>query len=749
MSRSFLHRLGNLFAEDSSGGEEHEDDKSRDSGHGVNTDRPVDKEEDDAFQRYGYATRIATTIAEHRSTDSLVIGVYARWGEGKTSMLHFVRSELRKRDIVAVDFNPWVYTEEQQMLLGFFRILADALHLESDQDRKQIGKLLGDYASVIGAVGSFKGASGFGDIAKFVSGKLMAATTEKVRKRVDKYLTESNKKVVVFIDDVDRLPAKEVQDLFRVVKLIADFQNTVYVLAFDDKLVARALDDVYSGGGMDYLEKIVQLPLRVPKARPSALKRYVLEQLEKAMRSVDIKLTEVEDHRFSEAFTQHILWQVKSPRFAARYINSVVFTVPLLKGEFNLVDLLIMEAVKVLDPILFDFIGDSGSLLTGNYDSPDARSDNPVSKQTRELVDEFLKERYPAQEQSKIRALLTWLFPQLNHVFGTAHVYEWDSRQRYEEKRIGSHRYLERYYTDSVPEDQISDVVFDRLVADISGHDYVHNTDELRQMLSQVDKISFLFRLIHMEETYTPKTLAALARNLCLLGTMFPSEKDTFFRIGDYYWMLARFIQNCIVMQEDEQHSLSVMSDVFERADRIDFAYEIRHSMLVRLNNDAYHMKINQDQIAKASEKLYARTRKDRTLEQIMDALQEASFREFLLIGSDLDEDKIKEEVKGMLEADDGMFIRLLHVFCSTIRSSSHPQPYKAGFNQTWYDLLRLVIPIDYMYQRSLKLYGQQNDTGANDERDPMTDNQLVAAFQKVHKDNITGEDRQSGNDEG
>src|SRR5438094_267400 len=68
-------------------------------------------------------------------------------------------------------------------------------------------------------------------------------------RRSRRSLTETGKRVVLFIDDVDRLDRKEIQAAFKLVKLSAGFDHTSYVLAFDDEMVAAALGETYGGGG--------------------------------------------------------------------------------------------------------------------------------------------------------------------------------------------------------------------------------------------------------------------------------------------------------------------------------------------------------------------------------------------------------------------------------------------------------------------------------------------------------------------
>jgi predicted KAP-like P-loop ATPase len=68
---------------------------------------------------------------------------------------------------------------------------------------------------------------------------------EALKDRVYTVLKEEGKRVVVLMDDIDRLENTEIQAVFRLVKLSADAPYTVYILAFDEEMVAAALEKLF------------------------------------------------------------------------------------------------------------------------------------------------------------------------------------------------------------------------------------------------------------------------------------------------------------------------------------------------------------------------------------------------------------------------------------------------------------------------------------------------------------------------
>ena len=69
--------------------------------------------------------------------------------------------------------------------------------------------------------------------------------------QIIKKLKDEKIKIIVSIDDIDRLSDEEIVAVFQLVKSLADFPNTIYVLAFDYDVVVRALGKVQHGDGKE------------------------------------------------------------------------------------------------------------------------------------------------------------------------------------------------------------------------------------------------------------------------------------------------------------------------------------------------------------------------------------------------------------------------------------------------------------------------------------------------------------------
>lgn len=177
------------------------------------SDAPVRDPKDDRFDRGPFARRIAETLVRRKDPASMVIAIYGAWGDGKTTVLNFIRDYLQKEEaVVRVNFNPWRLDGEDALLSGFFSTLADALDAELKTRTEKIGVLLKKYSFLLKPVPVVKELEG---IASAAGAIMSSESLDKLRTQIISILRESKKRVIVTIDDIDRLEKAEIQAIFQ------------------------------------------------------------------------------------------------------------------------------------------------------------------------------------------------------------------------------------------------------------------------------------------------------------------------------------------------------------------------------------------------------------------------------------------------------------------------------------------------------------------------------------------------------
>ena len=353
------------------------------------SDAPVSTKEEDIFSRWKFSERVAQVIANRRDPSSIVIGLYGRWGDGKTSVLNFIEQSLDTNDdVICIKFNPWRFGTEDQLLMGFFNQIADALDtkLATREDR------LKDVSNKI--LKPLSSAAGMPVVGDIVSSYISMPDINDFKSRTEALLKDSQKRVLLLIDDVDRLDKTEIHALFRLVKLTADFKYTSYILAFDKDIVASSLQDRYStsqgDSGEAFLEKIIQVPLHLPYIDKQTLRSFCFQGVDTALELANIRLTEEQVQDFARNFARAFDSCITTPRKAKLYGNILMFSLPILKGEVNPVDLMLIEGIRAFYPRLYESIRDNEKLFVGTFSANSGSYHDDDKNLIKTLIDKAL-----------------------------------------------------------------------------------------------------------------------------------------------------------------------------------------------------------------------------------------------------------------------------------------------------------------------------------------------------------------------
>jgi predicted KAP-like P-loop ATPase len=385
------------------------------------SDHPIRSKRGDRFDRAPFAARVADTTATRRDPSSIVIGLYSPWGGGKSSTLNLIEEAVAARATgVVARFNPWLFNSEERLLCGFFETLAAALGRSMATEAVKLGGMLRDYGILLAAASlSVEGATpvSSSDAIKGIGESLSSGGLDELKGRIDRVLQRVGERVVVLIDDIDRLDYTTIDAVFRLVRVTAAFANTSYVLSFDDETVAPSIGERYIRAGYEagrsYLAKIIQVPLLLPPPDAMLLRQMVFDGIAAALRQSGIELEQEDVDAFAHHFVGSLEPCLGTPRHAKLYVNAVTFALPLLKEEAHPVDLLLIEGIRVFYPKLYLAIRDNADLFLGGGRDPDQNVESAQRRHLVELIGKSVGDITPAQTASLRRDLLEALFPRL------------------------------------------------------------------------------------------------------------------------------------------------------------------------------------------------------------------------------------------------------------------------------------------------------------------------------------------------
>jgi len=682
----------------------------------ISSDTPVKEEKEDKFQRYNFSKRIADTISSSATRDSVVVGIYGKWGEGKTSVINFILSELKgQNDIVSVKFNPWRFPNEQALLSSFFNHLAAKIKNADDKfkiakKRKWIPKIpkkgkvlksnseaLGDLLSQYGKGISFYGVS---DVANTI-GEISNVDSEEYKRRFEKLLLESDKKLVIFIDDIDRLDKDELHSIFKLVKLTANFDNTYYILAFDDKMVASAIGERYGSGdikaGYNFLEKIIQVPLRLPVAQPFALKRYCFNLLEAVLKNSQIDLNDKETSRFIGVFSSCFLIRLSNPRLAIRYANSLSFAFPLLKGEVNHVDLMFIEGLKIFYPSHYEFVKNNSEYFTQSY-KIDRDFDFTNAKDRKEQIPKHLErlaEGLTEKEKEAIKKGLMDFFPYLKGVFRNTHLHK--AREIwYKEKKIAVPDYFNRYFTYSVIEGELSDVLFKNFINSLSHNNEDDIKAEIEFLIEKSSVDSFLFKLRTFEEDLNWDKAMSISKVIVKNGAMFPKRHTLGFASENPNSQACIFIYHLLANNENRDEVFNISKEFFELIEPLEMSFELYRWLSIEKPGEG--SLYGNQQLNQLSEIILRRHLKNLNQEPFFIVYPDNTYN-LVTFWNKINNTELNNEVRLILEKNPKSVKEFIYSLTSSIWSSSEPKPYKVDFDEKQYEFFDEIFDVQFLYK--------------------------------------------------
>ncbi|MBE9594767.1 MAG: hypothetical protein IMF19_14955, partial [Proteobacteria bacterium] len=243
-----------------------------------------------------YADGVIATLESLSKEDTpFTIGIFGSWGSGKTSFMQIMRELLQVRGYETIFFKSWEYGNEEKPWIPFMIKVVDEL-FKDVIDKPELIKniflfstdvVLQTYSqgkiSAGGILNVYKGSrktSPFKDWSGKDANIVIERVTkiEKFKNKIKKRAEDSPRgKIIIFIDDLDRMPEEKIVDFLDSLKIFLDIRGCIFVLGCDYEILKNALrkkheeEEIYK----DYFDKIVQTDFYIPKISEQAIKNYL------------------------------------------------------------------------------------------------------------------------------------------------------------------------------------------------------------------------------------------------------------------------------------------------------------------------------------------------------------------------------------------------------------------------------------------------------------------------------------------
>lgn len=349
-----------------------------------NADKPIERECEDLLGRANFARQLGRAVLTFESKDNIVVGMFGKWGTGKTSIINMAIQEIEKETLewedakkpIVFKFEPWNFSNNDNLVTQFFRLLRAKINRKEHAALKQkIGAALEQYSEAIEFAGLIptKGPISMllkisvSFVGKQLQKKYSKTDINEAKESLVDALQKQSKRIIVIIDDIDRLSNEQIRMIFQLVKQVAGFPNITYILSMDKDVVIRALEDIQQCDGTEYLEKIIQIPFNIPELDKKKVQELLFCKLDEILETK--KEAEFNQEHWGQIYKTCIEPYIITIRDVNRVINAFRFKYDMVWNEVDFADMLGITSLEVLQPELLKWIvRHKSSICGGSYD---------------------------------------------------------------------------------------------------------------------------------------------------------------------------------------------------------------------------------------------------------------------------------------------------------------------------------------------------------------------------------------------
>lgn len=311
-------------------------------------DAPIKRPEKDLFNMGSLVNRIVKYIAFTDVNEAAFsIGIVGEWGDGKTSLMNLVEQKIQEdhKDFITINFNPRASKKADFIQEDFLKSLKQVLSpLHSGIDRS-----IDKYAVALDVIPGMPPIVSKGLELLQVSSNIDRVIT---RRELSKAIREIDRRIVVFVDDLDRLTGEELIEVLKVLDTNGAFPNMVFLTSFDKDYVNTVLIN-YLGlekQKRPYTDKYFTVEIRVPLHPSFRLVNYLVKLLTDASKKGFISLDSAEVEKRTRGMAKYFLPRLRTIRDVKRFANQFLYDYAEIQRDVQYEDFFLLELIKYAHP---------------------------------------------------------------------------------------------------------------------------------------------------------------------------------------------------------------------------------------------------------------------------------------------------------------------------------------------------------------------------------------------------------------
>ncbi len=306
---------------------------------GILHDCPITKEDDDIFNLKDKIRKIVSIIKDSDKNKTWSLAVTAQWGIGKTSFINCIVNQLEKEKdkIEVLIFNPRTSKSVATIQEDFFTQFTCIL---SKYDSR-CSHVIKDYMSALQLIDNR------GLVEKAIHFYRVWNKVD-LKESIKQTLKRIPKKVLVVIDDFDRLSKDEILEVLKLIDSNAAFPNIFFMTAYDKKQVNKYFGDIGNAEDACFVDKFFNLEFAIPLRPYIYISRFIEGELNKKFPANNNQ--EIQFNGIVTSFQNLFQQYVPTLRDAKRYINQFALDYKEVEGDVVLHEFILVQLIKYRFP---------------------------------------------------------------------------------------------------------------------------------------------------------------------------------------------------------------------------------------------------------------------------------------------------------------------------------------------------------------------------------------------------------------
>ncbi|ELG4677372.1 hypothetical protein RAL73_002968 [Vibrio cholerae] len=391
-------------------------------------DQPIQggSNDPDLLNRLDFANHLANVLLLNHNDDCLTVSLEGEWGYGKISVINLVKGALNEKEAapIIIEYNPWLAGKPESLIQDFLLQFSSQLNIKDNSEvALKASKELIAYSSLFSVAKLVPGAEPWASIIEKVFSKF-GSSTKKIaelkkldllgkKKKVVSAIQKIKTPIIVVIDDIDRLTPSETFQVLRLVKAVADFSGTSFLLAFDSSYLVSVLEKNDIVNASEYINKVIQLRVPLPVISERGMNELANVELNNLS---DKNLTdrfESDQERLSWIYHHYFKHLIKNPRELKRFFNHLRFVLEQVEGQVCFSDLFSLSIIATKANAIYEHVKKTPEAYIGKRFS----NDGLMMDKPEEVVKSFNEDRsqilkaFSERDRKLLEGLLGDTFP--------------------------------------------------------------------------------------------------------------------------------------------------------------------------------------------------------------------------------------------------------------------------------------------------------------------------------------------------